>query len=212
VALLFLEEAVGGVVYGLLIGAIAYFMLKSIDSYQIEVLITVSLVAGGYALATRLHVSGPIAMVVAGLLIGNRGRVEAMSDLTRAHLDSFWELVDEVLNAVLFLIIGLELLTIAAQGRYLLAGAAMIPLVLLARWVSVAVPVRLLHMTAEFSPATVRVLTWGGLRGGISVALALSLPAGAERELIVSVSYVVVVFSILVQGTTMPRLLSAGDA
>jgi CPA1 family monovalent cation:H+ antiporter len=212
VGTLFLQEAVGGAVFGLALGGLGYYMLKTIDNYQIEVLVTLALVAGGYALALRLHTSGPIAMVVAGLLIGNRGRVLAMSDRTREHLDSFWELVDEVLNAVLFLIIGLEVLIIAVEGRYILAGVMMIPLVLLARLISVSIPVRLLHMTAEFSDQTVKVLTWGGLRGGISVALALSLPAGSERELLVSVSYVIVVFSILVQGTTMPRVVKAsGD-
>lgn len=207
IAGLFVQEALGGAICGLVLGGIAYYLLKTIDNYQIEVLITLSLVAGGYALATRLHISGPIAMVVAGLLIGNRGRVLAMSDTTRRHLDSFWELVDEVLNAVLFLIIGLEVLIIAMDGRYIVAGVLMIPLVLLARLISVSVPVRALRMTADFSPRTVRVLTWGGLRGGISVALALSLPAGVERELLVSVAYVIVVFSILVQGTTMPRMM-----
>lgn len=206
---LLVEEAVGGALFGLVIGFIAYYLLKTIDNYQVEVLITLALVAGGYALAHRLHVSGPIAMVVAGLLIGNRGRVLAMSDRTRQQLDSFWELVDEVLNAVLFLIIGLELLVISVSGSYVTAGVLMIPLVLASRWASVAVPVKALHMTAEFSPGTVKVLTWGGLRGGISVALALSLPAGSERELLVTAAYVVVVFSILVQGTTIRRVVKA---
>ena len=211
VGALFLEEAVGGAVFGLVLGGIAYYLLKTIDNYQIEVLITLALVAGGYALATRLHVSGPIAMVVAGLLIGNRGRVLAMSDITRRHLDDFWELVDEVLNAVLFLIIGMELLIIAVEGRFILAGVLMIPLVLLARWISVSIPVHALRMTADFSGQTVKVLTWGGLRGGISVALALSLPASPERELLVSVAYVIVVFSILVQGTTIRYIVNKDD-
>ena len=208
VGALFAEEALGGALFGLVLGSIAYYGLKSIDNYQVEVLITLALVAGGYALAHRLHVSGPIAMVVAGLLIGNHGRELAMSDRTREQLDNFWELVDEVLNAVLFLIIGLELLVIAVSARSVSAGVMLIPLVLLARWVSVAVPVKALHMTAEFSPATVKVLTWGGLRGGISVALALSLPPGPQRELLVTMSYVIVVFSIMVQGTTMRRMVA----
>jgi CPA1 family monovalent cation:H+ antiporter len=206
-ALLFFEEALGGALFGLLIGAAAYAMLKSVDNYQLEVLITLALVSGGYALAHALHLSGPIAMVVAGLLIGNRGRSLAMSESTRRHLDAFWELVDEVLNAVLFLIIGLEVLAVEGETAFLLAGALMIPVVLLARWVSVALPVRLLR-DRELSPDTVKVLTWGGLRGGISVALALSLPPGPERELLLTVSYVVVVFSILVQGTTLKRVVS----
>jgi CPA1 family monovalent cation:H+ antiporter len=206
-ALLFAEEALGGALFGLLIGAAAYAMLKSVDNYQLEVLITLALVSGGYALAHALHLSGPIAMVVAGLLIGNRGRSFAMSESTRRHLDAFWELVDEVLNAVLFLIIGLEVLAVDGETAFLLAGALMIPVVLIARWVSVALPVRLLR-DRELSPDTVKVLTWGGLRGGISVALALSLPPGPERELLLTVSYVVVVFSILVQGTTLKRVVS----
>jgi CPA1 family monovalent cation:H+ antiporter len=206
-ALLFAEEALGGALFGLLIGAAAYAMLKSVDNYQLEVLITLALVSGGYALAHALHLSGPIAMVVAGLLIGNRGRSFAMSESTRRHLDAFWELVDEVLNAVLFLIIGLEVLAVDGETAFLLAGALMIPVVLIARWVSVALPVRLLR-DRELSPDTVKVRTWGGLRGGISVALALSHPPGPERELLLTVSYVVVVFSILVQGTTLKRVVS----
>jgi CPA1 family monovalent cation:H+ antiporter len=208
-ALLFAEEALGGALFGLLIGAAAYGMLKSVDNYQLEVLITLALVSGGYALAHALHLSGPIAMVVAGLLIGNRGRSFAMSESTRRHLDAFWELVDEVLNAVLFLIIGLEVLAVEGETGFLLAGALMIPIVLIARWVSVALPVRILRHR-DLSPDTVKVLTWGGLRGGISVALALSLPPGPERELLLTVSYVVVVFSILVQGTTLKRVVSGG--
>jgi len=207
-ALLFVEEALGGALFGLAIGWIAFAMLKSIDNYQLEVLVTLALVAGGYALAHALHLSGPIAMVVAGLLIGNRGRSFAMSESTRQHLDAFWELVDEVMNAVLFLIIGLEVLAVDGETGFLIAGALMIPVVLLARWVSVAVPVRVLR-SPEFSPDTVKVLTWGGLRGGISVALALSLPPGPERELLLTMSYVVVVFSILVQGTTLKRVVGA---
>ena len=206
-ALLFVEEALGGALFGLVIGWVAFAMLKSVDSYQLEVLLTLALVAGGYALAVALHLSGPIAMVVAGLLIGNRGRSFAMSESTRRHLDAFWELVDEALNAVLFLIIGLEVLAVDGETGFLVAGALMIPAVLIARWVSVAVPVRALG-SREFSPDTVKVLTWGGLRGGISVALALSLPPGPERELLLTMSYVVVVFSILVQGTTLRRVVS----
>jgi CPA1 family monovalent cation:H+ antiporter len=209
VAKLFAIEAVGGVVYGLVIGWICFYMLKSVDNYQIEVLLTLALVMGGYALATRLHVSGPLAMVVAGLHIGNRGRRDAMSERTREHLDNFWELIDEVLNSVLFLLIGLEVLAVAGDPRVLAAGLLIIPVVLLARFVSVSVPVALLRRYQQFSPGVVRVLTWGGLRGGISVALALSLPASEARDLLVTIAYVVVVFSIVVQGLTIRHVVAS---
>lgn len=208
VAKLFAIEALGGVIYGLCIGWICFYMLKSVDNYQIEVLLTLALVMGGYALANRLHVSGPLAMVVAGLLIGNRGRRDAMSEQTREHLDNFWELIDEILNAVLFLLIGLEVLAIAGDLRVLAAGLLIIPLVLIARFVSVGVPVLVLRRFQEFSVGAVPVLTWGGLRGGISVALALSLPAGEVRDLLVTVAYVVVVFSIIVQGLTIRHVVA----
>jgi CPA1 family monovalent cation:H+ antiporter len=211
IAELFVVEAVGGMLYGLLIGWLVYRALASVDNYQIEVLLTLALVMGGYTLATHLHVSGPLAMVVAGLLIGNRGRRLAMSERTREHLDNFWELVDEILNAVLFLLIGLEVLAVEADLRPLAAGLLVIPLVLLARFVSVGVPVMVFRRFRDFSPGAVRVLTWGGLRGGISVALALfalSLPAGEERDLLLTVAYVVVVFSIVVQGLTIRSLVS----
>jgi CPA1 family monovalent cation:H+ antiporter len=209
VAWLFVKEALGGIIYGLLIGAIAYAMLKSVDNYQVEVLITLALVAGGYALADALHLSGPIAIVVAGLLIGNHGRLLAMSARTRGHLDTFWELADEVLNAVLFVLIGLEVLVLSWNHRYLLAGALLIPLLLLARFVSVAFPVTLLRRFRTFSPGVIKILTWGGLRGGISVAMALSLPPGPHRDIILMVTYVVVVFSIMVQGLTLGRLVAS---
>ncbi len=208
VAKLFALEAVGGVVYGLVIGWICYRLLASVDNYQIEVLLTLALVMGGYALAQRLHVSGPLAMVVAGLLIGNSGRRFAMSEHTREHLDHFWELVDEIFNAVLFLLIGLEVLAVEAEWTVVAAGLAVIPVVLLSRFVSVSLPVLALRRFKDFSPGAVRVLTWGGLRGGISVALALSLPAGEARDLLVSVAYVVVVFSIVVQGLTIGPLVA----
>ncbi len=209
IALLFAREALGGAVFGLAVGYLAYRMLKGVDNYSVEVLITLALVAGGYALADHLHLSGPIAIVVAGLLIGNHGRLLAMSSDTRAHLDTFWELIDETLNAVLFVLIGLEVLVLTFTPRLLLAGALMIPLVLVARFVSVGLPVRLLGRMREFSPHAIPMLTWGGLRGGISVALALSMPAGSERPVILAVTYVVVVFSILVQGLTVGRLARA---
>lgn len=207
ISLLFIQEAIGGAIYGLIIGGICFYMLRSVNNYQVEVLLTLALVMGGYALATALHVSGPIAMVVAGLLIGNHGRVLAMSDSTREHLDTFWELIDEILNAVLFLLIGLEVLILVYHTEYFLAALALIPVALLARYISVSIPIYLLKNVREFSPGVKRLMTWGGLRGGISVALALSLPQGIEREVILAVTYALVIFSILVQGLTLGTLV-----
>lgn len=204
---LFFQEAVGGAVLGLLLGWITYRLLSRVDHYQVEILLSLALVTGGYALADALHLSGPIAIVVAGLLIGNQGRALAMSKKTVQHLDTFWELVDEILNAVLFLLIGLELLVLSFTGQYLLIGLLIIPLVLVARFVSVALPVTVLRKVRSFSPHVVKMLTWGGLRGGISVALALSLPTGESRELLLAVTYVVVIFSIAVQGLTIGKLV-----
>ncbi|HEB58256.1 MAG TPA: sodium:proton antiporter [Gammaproteobacteria bacterium] len=204
---LFAQEAMGGALFGFVLGWLAYAMLRSIDNYQVEVLITLAVVMGGYALASHLHLSGPIAMVVAGLLIGNRGRRLAMSDVTRDHLDKFWELVDEVLNAALFVLIGLEVLVVVLHHEYLIAALVLIPVVLLARLISVGLPILGLSRFRSFTPGVVPILTWGGLRGGISVALALSLPLGAERDILLSVTYVIVVFSIVVQGMTISRLV-----
>ena len=212
VTLLFVEESLGGALFGFAIGWVTYWMLKRVDNYQVEVLLTLALVMGGYALARAIHVSGPIAMVVAGILIGNRGRVMAMSEQTRHRLDSFWELIDEILNAVLFLLIGFEILVITIERDYVTAGLIMIPVVLLARFVSVGVPVTLMRRRRTFSPRAIRIMTWGGLRGGISVALALSIPLGPERVVLVTVTYVVVVFSILVQGLSVGKLVAAGEA
>jgi CPA1 family monovalent cation:H+ antiporter len=206
IGLLFLQEAVGGTLYGLMIGGLCFYMLRSVNNYQVEVLLTLALVMGGYAFATAIHVSGPIAMVVAGLLIGNHGRVFAMSESTREHLDSFWELIDEILNAVLFLLIGLEVLVLVYHTEYFIAALALIPVVLFSRFISVGVPIQIMKKAREFSPGVVRLMTWGGLRGGISVALALSLPQGVEREVILAVTYVLVIFSVLVQGLTLGAL------
>jgi Na+:H+ antiporter len=204
---LFVREAIGGVFFGLGLGYAAYRMLKSVDDYQVEVLITLALVAGGYALADRLHLSGPIAIVVAGLLIGNHGRLFAMSQRTREHLDLFWELLDGILNAVLFVLIGLEILVLTFTTAHLVASLLMILVVLAARFVSVLIPVTALRPFRPFDPGTVRIMTWGGLRGGISIALALSLPPGPERGVIVAITYVIVAFSILVQGLTIGPLV-----
>ena len=207
VLLLFAKETLGGALFGLATGFLAYQMLKDVDSYPVEILITLALTTGGYASAEALHLSAPIAIVVAGLFIGNHGRDFAMSEKTCEHLDTFWELVDEILNAVLFVLIGLEVLVLQFTTSYLLAGLLAVPIVLLARWVSVGIPVSLLRLRRDFSPNVVMIMTWSGLRGGISVALALSLPSGTERDVILAVTYIVVVFSILVQGMTIGKLL-----
>jgi len=204
---LFATETVGGGALGMAFGYMAYLMLKRVNNYQVEVIITLALVMGGYAVADRLHMSGPIAIVVAGLLIGNHGRSFAMSDVTREHLDAFWELVDEILNALLFLLIGLEIQVIPFNGAYIVAGIAGVGVALLARSISVALTVGALRPLRAFGRGTVRILTWGGLRGGISVALALSLPAGPYRDVILVMTYVTVVFSIIVQGLSLGALV-----
>ncbi|MBW2506407.1 MAG: sodium:proton antiporter [Deltaproteobacteria bacterium] len=211
IVLLFIQEAIGGAFFGFGAGYLTYYMLKKIDNYQVEVLITLALVTGGYALAEALHFSAPIAIVVAGLLIGNHGRQFAMSDMTRVHLDKFWELIDEVLNAVLFVLIGLEVMVISFSYSILLAGALAVLIVLAARFISVSVPILMLKKIRTFSPNVIKILTWGGLRGGISVALALSLPAGEQRQLILAITYCVVIFSILVQGLTIGKVVSRGS-
>ena len=205
---IFFFEAVGGVLFGALLGQLGFWLLKSIDNYQVEILVTLGLVMGGYALAHNIHISGPIAVVVAGLLIGNRGRKYAMSVTTRERLDNFWELLDEILNVVLFVLIGLEVLVLELTGAYFIAGLLAIPLVLLGRFVSVGLPISLLRALANttFSAHAVKILAWGGLKGGISVALALTLPPGPERDVFLVITYVVVIFSITVQGLTIGRV------
>lgn len=210
IAVLFAKEALGGATLGLGLGYVAYRMLRSIDNYQAEILITVALVMGCFGLADLLHTSGPIAVVVAGLLIGNHGRQWAMSDTTREYLDSFWELLDELLNSILFVLIGLEVLVLHVEPSYLAAGVIAIPLVLAARWLSVVVQVKGLSLVRDFDRKTITLLTWGGLRGGVSVALALSLPPGPMRNAVVTITYMVVVFSILGQGLTLNRVLNMG--
>ena len=206
VLVLFLTEAVGGAVFGFVIGWIVYKLLQTVDNYHVEILMTLALVMGGYTLAMYLHLSGPIAIVVAGLLIGNRGRILAMSDKTRDNLDTFWELIDEILNVILFVLIGLEILILSFSINYIYASSLIIPVILFSRFITVFIPVTILKYLRDFSPNAIKIMTWGALRGGISVALALSIPAGTEREIIVSITYIVVVFSIVVQGLTISRL------
>ena len=210
IAVLFVQEAFGGALFGFACGWIVLQMLKRVDNYQVEILLTLALVSGGATAAAGLHLSAPIAVVVAGLMIGNHGRRDAMSNTTVQHLDTFWELIDEILNAVLFLIIGLEVMVLSFSAEVWLAGLTLALVVLLARLIAVGIPVRLLRRVGrEFHPHAIKILTWGGLRGGISVALALSIPPGSERDLIVAVTYVIVVLSILVQGLSIGRLIRA---
>lgn len=206
-ALLFAEEAIGGIIFGLILGYIGFKLLVSLDNYSVEILISLAIVMGGYTLAAAIHTSGPIAIVVAGLVIGNHGREFAMSEKTREHLDLFWELLDEILNALLFVLIGLEVLVLEFSKASLLAGVISIAMVLLARWIAVGVPIAIFKLKRSFTPYVTRIMVWGGLRGGISVALALSLPEGSARDTVLAVTYVIVVFSILVQGLTIKGLI-----
>ncbi len=207
IARLFFVEALGGAVLGLVTGYLAYRATRAIDNYPIEILISLALVTGTYALAAKLHMSGPIAVVVAGILIGNRGPHDAMSEQTQQYVFSFWSLIDEVLNSVLFLLIGLEVLVLRFEPVYAFLALASIPLVLVARFLAVAIPVGALRSGHVFALGTVPVLTWGGLRGGISIALALSLPEVAAKAPLLAATYAVVVFTIVVQGLTLRWLV-----
>ncbi|MEG3755688.1 sodium:proton antiporter [Psychromonas arctica] len=199
-------EAGGGIIFGLVIGAILYYLLKSIDSYQEEVLLTLAGVLGGYALASHWHLSGPLAMVMIGLMIGNHGRSMAMSDKTRHYVDLFWELIDEILNAILFVLIGLEVVMITFSSNLFIAGGLTILIALLARLVVVGVTTTTFNKQLELPSGAWKVLTWGGLRGGISVALVLQLPDGAQRDILLALTYAVVVFSILIQGLSIGKV------
>jgi CPA1 family monovalent cation:H+ antiporter len=203
---LFVIEAGGGVLLGLAVGYVAFRAMRSIDAYNVEVMISLAVVMGGYAIAHPLHVSGPVAMAVAGLLIGNQGVALAMSDTTRDYLLKFWSLIDEILNAALFLLIGLEGVALAWSPALIVAGVAAIPMVLLARLASTA---PLLALWRKLLPPrlSIPILTWGAMRGGISIAMALSLPSGPMKDLIVATTYVVVLFSVIVQGGTMSGLV-----
>lgn len=206
VSLLFLREAGGGILFGVLLGYAGFYLLRSIDHYQVEVLITIAMVMGGYLLASYLHISGPLTMVVAGIITGNQGMEKAMSDITRDYLNKFWELIDEMLNAILFILIGFEILIISVNGDLLWISLIAIPVILFARWLSVSIPIFLLSFKRAFEKNSIAILTWGGLRGGISVALALSIPASMHKQEFLSITYTVVIFSIIVQGLTIGKV------
>ncbi len=207
VALLALREVAGGIALGLILGWITFQLVKSVDNYHVEILLTLGLVTGGYALASALHTSGLLAVVAAGLMIGNTGRQYAMSEETQRNLTLFWEIIDEVLNALLAMMIGLQVLLIPVHKGALLAELAAVPIVLFARFVSVGATSAALRPWSSLRPHEIKILTWGGLRGGISVALALSLPEEPGREVLLTATYAAVIFSMGVQGSTMPWLL-----
>ncbi len=204
----FLREVLGGVGLGLALGYAGFRALKSIDDHAVELLITLALVMFTYSVSFAIDVSGPIAVVVAGLLIGNPGRALAMSKRTREHVDAFWSMLDAVLNSVLFLLLGLEIFAVPTGPRIVLAALCVVPIALLARAISVAPPVAWMRFRHRSPPGLLPVLTWSGLRGGISVAMVLSLPPFADKPLLLAATYAVVVFSIVVQGLTMRRLLT----
>ena len=204
---LFVVEALGGAALGFAAGYVAYLAMRRVDEHNLEVLITLALVLCTYAVAIHSHLSGPIAVVIAGLFIGNHGARFAMSDQTRRHVFQFWELSDELLNSVLFLLIGLEVLVVGISPDLAVIAAVAIPIVLAARWISVAAPIGLLSIRETYSRGAIAILTWGGLRGGISVALALSLPQTAYKPVVLAATYAVVVFSIIVQGLTMKAVV-----
>ena len=206
IALLFLREAGGGIILGTILGSVGTYILKTIDDYSVEVMVTLAMVMGGYWLASSLHISGPLAMVVAGIFIGNRGREVGMSRITEEYIDKFWEMLDEILNAVLFLLIGLELLVINFENIYILIGVIAIFVVLLARFISVGIPFFLLKRRVNFETNSFPILVWGGIRGGISVALALALPRESSGDMFVTITYIIVLFSIIFQGLTIGKL------
>lgn len=206
---LFGQEVFGGILLGGLLGWVSYKLMRSIDDYDIEVIITLAAVMGGTVIAHKLHLSAPLAMVTAGLIIGNdRVRASSMSEITERYVDKFWELIDILLNAILFVLIGMEMLVLVFDGKYILVGLIAIPIVLACRYISLFLPINIFKKKLEFVPKTNLIMTWGGLRGGISMALALGLTTEMFRDLILVITYVVVVFSIVVQGLTVGKLVN----
>ncbi len=203
---LLIKEAAGGFIVGALLGLGASNAMRKIDDYKVSVLITLSVVMGGYLIARAMHISGPLTMVAAGIVIGNYGKRTAMSATTKDYLNKFWELIDEILNAILFLFIGFELLIIPNITNYWLMGGISILIVLFARFVSIYIPVKVIPFKNKFSKGTIKVLVWGGLRGGVSIALALSIDEGPHKPVILAITYFIVVFSIIVQGLSVGKV------
>lgn len=207
IILLLLQEVGGGILLGIILGYVGFYMMKRIDNYQAEILITLAMVMGGYSLAEGLHVSGPLAMVMAGLFTGSRAKAEAMSHTTELYLDKFWELADVLLNAILFVLIGLELLVLEFSTPFLISGLLAIPISILARYLSLVIPSTFLKNWVGTDHKTIQLMTWGGLRGGLSIAMALSLQDPLPRNLFVAMTYIIVLFSIIVQGMTLGKLV-----
>ncbi len=205
VLLLFGQEAIGGILLGILLGYLGYLLFTSIDNYQVEVLITLAIVMGGYTLAHYIHVSGPLVMVVAGIITGNHGKTHGMSEVTKDYVDKFWELIDGVLNAILFVLIGLELFIIKASSIIIIVSFLFVITGLAARYISLIIPSFLISFKEKINAKTIIMMTWSGLRGGISIALALSIPAGLNKDIFLTATYVIVCFSILVQGLTIRK-------
>jgi len=208
VTLLFLQQAIGGIIYGGILGYVGYWLIKPIDNYLLEIFITLAIVTGGYSFAQYIDISGPLAMVVSGIFIGNHSRLFYMSEKTRHNLDHFWEVIDNALNAILFLLIGLELNVITLTHFEIYSGLAAIVIVLLARSVSVGLPMWVMKRWRTYEPYATRIMIWGGLRGALAFALALALPQGTEREIFLPMTYAVVLFSILIQGLSVGKLVN----
>lgn len=203
---LFVQEAGGGLLLGAVLGYCGFLLMRSIDYYHVEIMITLAIVTGGSLLAETFHVSGPLAMVVAGLITGNKSWDHGMSEVTRDYIDKFWEMIDELLNAILFILIGFEMLVISIDSKLLWLGIIAIAIVLTARFIAVFIPLKILLFRTAFEKNAIAILTWGGLRGGLSVALALSIPSRMNGETMVGITYIVVLFSIIVQGLSIGRV------
>ena len=205
---IFMREAVGGAILGLIAGYLAFILLKKIDDYIIEIITTLALVTGAYSLSSQLHISGPIAMVVSGIFIGNTGLQLAMSESTREHVTSFWHLIDEILNAVLFVLIGFEIIMLSNVNEVILISLFSILVSLCGRWLAVLIPIKCLHIIDKKEKGTISILIWAGLRGGISVALALALPTNIDKPIILTATYAVVLFTIIIQGLSIEYLIN----
>jgi Na+:H+ antiporter len=208
VALLFIQEAVGGIVYGALLGFAGYELIKPLKDHKIEILITIAIATGGYTIAELIHVSGPISVVVAGLFIGNKGKILGLEHSCRDHLFTFWEVLDELLNALLFILIGFEFITIPDPSDLFIPSLLVILAVIGTRFITIGIPLSLFRLKREYVPHMVKIMVWGGIRGGLAVALALSLPLGIERNILLVMTYSVVTFSIIIQGTTVKSLIN----